>query len=541
MMTNSNANRMAGLLIVHIILRGRIATITPPFEVSTMAEPLKHIAENAVILGWDFSTGAVKCLAFDRTGKVLAESRFGTDLVTDAGVSELNPMLLEGQARATTRGVAAILGTERPWLAAGISATHHTNARISPHGEPIRRAICWNDQTLAAYHETGLARLGGQERARALTGGPWAVRYSLSHLVKDEATLAAESWTRPQALMPHGSMAAYYLTGAWGTSSISSAASTGIMDLRTNRWCRGMLDALANPIYRDLAWNSLPRILDDNSPMGRLSESVASDARLAVAQRAHIFPTLDDQAAGLVGGGATDAGHVAVILGNSAVVNSSADRLPERGTLDCMKLNWGPYLWMRCYSNGAQFLDRVVGPKPDWAMLEAAAAAVAPGCDGVSVLPFALSEPSIGVAMPRVEWAPRQPDDIGIKVRAAFEAIAYLIAMAVAEHEAAGQRITRVSVSGGIAKSDTMVAILASVLNRPIERLESDEGPALGAAVAAVADYESCQRRQAGDPAPYSIADAVSQMVRFRGTVVPVAAWVPNYERGLMDFRRQLQ
>jgi len=40
------------------------------------------------------------------------------------------------------------------------------------------------------------------------------------------------------------------------------------------------------------------------------------------------------------------------------------------GTLDAMRLNWGPYLWMRCYNNGAQFLDRVVGPSPDWADLE---------------------------------------------------------------------------------------------------------------------------------------------------------------------------
>ena len=62
-----------------------------------------------------------------------------------------------------------------------------------------------------------------------------------------------------------------------------------------------------------------------------------------------------------------------------------------------MRLNWGPYLWMRCYNNGAQFLDRVVGERPDWEALERAARACPPGCDGAAVLPFVAPEPSLGV------------------------------------------------------------------------------------------------------------------------------------------------
>ena len=65
-----------------------------------------------------------------------------------------------------------------------------------------------------------------------------------------------------------------------------------------------------------------------------------------------------------------DAGQVAVILGNSAVVNSSSGQLLATGSLDAMRLNWGPYLWMRCYNNGAQFLDHIVGANPHWDDLE---------------------------------------------------------------------------------------------------------------------------------------------------------------------------
>src|SRR5260221_64573 len=81
-----------------------------------------------------------------------------------------------------------------------------------------------------------------------------AIRYSLSHLLKDEESLSPSDWQRTWRILPHGSLAAGFLTDNFDTASISAAASTGIMDLRTGQWCRGMLDALANPEHRELAW-----------------------------------------------------------------------------------------------------------------------------------------------------------------------------------------------------------------------------------------------------------------------------------------------
>jgi sugar (pentulose or hexulose) kinase len=215
--------------------------------------------------------------------------------------------------------------------------------------------------------------------------------------------------------------------------------------------------------------------------------------------------------------------------------------LPRSGTLDAMRLNWGPYLWMRCYSNGAQFLDRVVGPNPDWPALEKAARAVPPGANGAVVLPFVLSEPSIGVHAPRFEWVGGEPADVGVRIRAAFEALAYLIALAVREHEAAGQKITRVTISGGIARSELMGEVLASVLDCPLERLVSAEGPALGAAVAALAGLETHLRRQRDIAEPFTVADAVGAMVKFRDPVAPRLEWVPAYRDGLKRFEQRVK
>jgi xylulokinase len=509
-----------------------------------VAEPLRCVAPDSVIAGWDFSTGAVKCLAFDLDGRTLAEVRLPTDLWTAGGVSELNLMQLEGQARASTRALAARLremGRLSQWVAAGVSATHHTAGRIDRDRVQVRRAICWNDHSLAPYHARGLERLGGPERVRDLIGGPWAVRYSLSHLVKDEEHLPAEAWRRTDRILPHGALAAGFLTGDFDVCSVSAAASTGLMDLRTKQWRREMLDALATPEYRDLAWKQLPRIVEETNLIGPLSSSLALEAQIDEARRPLVYPTSDDQQAGLAGGGAVEAGQVAVVLGNSAVVNSSSADLPASGSLDAMRLNWGPYLWMRCYNNGAQFLDRVVGERPDWDKLEHDARACPPGCDGAAVLPFASPEPSVGVHAPRFGWRPSEPSEPGRRFRASLEALAYLIARGVQEHEAAGQKITRISVSGGIARSDLMCEILATVLDRPLERLHSFEGPALGAAATALAALETHLRRRQGVAAPFTTADAVAVLVKFRNPVAPNPAWRAAYQEGLRAFEQWLQ
>lgn len=504
---------------------------------------LQQVSPQSIITGWDFSTSGVKCLAFDLDGNTVADVRLPTDLWTKDGVSELSVLQLEGQARASVRMMAAKLrsmGKLDDWIAGGISATHHTAGRIDAQQAQVRRMICWNDQTLADYHARGLKRLGGQKKVRDLIGGPWAIRYSLSHLVKDEETLNETDWQRTARIGQHGGLAAGFLTGNFDVVSVSAAASTGLMDLRTGQWRKEMLGALADAQHRDLVWQQLPRIIDQFEPIGPLAASLSADVGISPINIPMIFPTSDDQQAGLIGGGAVDSGQVAIILGTSAVVNGSSNQLPKTENLDVMKLNWGPYLWMRCYTNGAGSVNQVVGANPDWAALEEQGRAIPPGCDGTSLSPFLFAEPSLGVVNKNFGWEPKQPREPGKKFRAALEALAYLIALGVRQHEESGQKITRITVSGGIARSRLMCEILASVLNRPLELLVSDEGPALGAAVTALAAIENFRRRAARQAEPYPLGDAVAKMVRFKTPVEPVAPWVAAYDKGLKEFKKRI-
>ena len=85
-----------------------------------------------------------------------------------------------------------------------------------------------------------------------------------------------------------------------------------------------------------------------------------------------------------------------------------------------------------------------------------------------------------------------------------------------------------------------MGEILASVLNRPLERLVSNEGPALGAAATALAGLESHLRFRAGQTEPYPFGDAVARMVKFREPVQPRRDWLEAYSTGLRAFEARL-
>jgi MYXO-CTERM domain-containing protein len=86
-----------------------------------------------------------------------------------------------------------------------------------------------------------------------------------------------------------------------------------------------------------------------------------------------------------------------------------------------------------------------------------------------------------------------------------------------------------------------MCEILATVLDRKLERLQSDEGPALGAAVTALAALETHRRRQKGEMNPFPVADAVPVLVKFRDPVQPNPGWRATYQNGLRAFEERLK
>jgi xylulokinase len=90
-----------------------------------------------------------------------------------------------------------------------------------------------------------------------------------------------------------------------------------------------------------------------------------------------------------------------------------------------------------------------------------------------------------------------------------------------------GARPEVARVSGGGARSGLWLRIVASVLGLPLERTESEEGSAFGAALLAGV--------RAGVFA--DVHEAVARCVRVRDRIEPDAAWTAAYEEGYARYR----
>jgi hypothetical protein len=59
--------------------------------------------------------------------------------------------------------------------------------------------------------------------------------------------------------------------------------------------------------------------------------------------------------------------------------------------------------------------------------------------------------------------------------------------------------------------------------------------------VTSLAALETHRRRQAGDLEPFTVADAVQVLVKFREPAEPNPQWQPVYAQGFQDFEDRLR
>ena len=284
-------------------------------------------------------------------------------------------MQLEGQARASVRGIASELRRIRRlnWVAGGISATHHTAGRIDADHVQVRRAICWNDQTLAdvSRHRPGAARRPG-EGARAdrrPVGDPLQPQPPRQGRGEADRGGLAAYRPYPAARLPRRRLP----DGQVRQCSVSSAASTGIMDLRTDRWRTGCSTRWSGRSTATWPQRTCRRssITSSRSAGSRSQLRSKRVCRTACGHGSSRPPTTSKPAWSAAARSTPDRWPSSSATRRSSIRRRAS--CPATDALDVMRLNWGPYLWMRCYNNGAQFLDRVVGREPDWAKLEEAA------------------------------------------------------------------------------------------------------------------------------------------------------------------------
>jgi xylulokinase len=461
------------------------------------------------LVGLDVGTTSVKALSLSPEGHVLARAEESYGLSTPRpGWAEQDP---EDWWMAAERALSA-LGAEP--TAIGLSGQMHGLVVLDEGDRVLRPAILWNDQRTEAEcaeieDRVGLSRLIQLTGNRALTGftAPkllWLRRHEPATYARIAHVLLPKDYVRLR------------LTGEHAID-VADASGTLLFDVARRRWSEEMLEALE----LDPAW--LPRALESPEISGTTAAGIPVAAGAG------------DQAAAALGVGVDRPGPVSVVLGTSGVVFGA---LPEFAADPQARVHafchavpggWHAMGVMLSAGGSLRWLRDALGRGHGYEELTTAAEEWPAGSEGLTFLPYLTGErtphadPHARAAFAGLTLR----HDLAALVRAVLEGVAYGLRDSLELLRELGVDPRAGYASGGGARSELWLRILASVLGLPIRRAATDEGSAYGAAL--LGGVAAGVFRD--------VHEAVASCVRLLDPIEPDPQWSAAYDRGYRRFQ----
>jgi xylulokinase len=465
----------------------------------------------SVAVGLDVGTSGVKALAVAEDGEIVGRAEVGYPLSTPKpGWAEQDP---EDWWRGTQQALEELGADDVAGI--GLSGQMHGLVALDADEHVLRPAILWNDQRTGAECEAieeriGLSALIAATGNRALTG---FTAPKLLWLREHEP----EVYERIAHILLPKDYVRLRLCGERAID-VADASGTLLFDVAHRRWSEEVCAALEI----DMEW--LPRALESPEISGHTSDGVPVAAGAG------------DQAAGALGVGVVEAGApLSVVLGTSGVVFSAlpafAADAEARVHAFCHAVpeTWHAMGVMLSAAGSLAWLRNSLGGGLDYGDLVKEAEGWPPGVEGLTFLPYLA-----GVRTPHPDPDARGAfaglglrHDRGALVRAVLEGVAFGLRDSLDLIAELGPLPDRGRVSGGGARSEEWLRIVASVLELPLERTAADEGAAFGAAL-----LGGVAGGLWGSP-----AEAAEAAVRPSSTVEPVAEWVEPYREQREVFR----
>ncbi len=480
-----------------------------------------------IYIGIDAGTQSTKTLAFDAaSGRVLASAAAAYDLIPNLppGYKEQDPQVWLDAVDSTMQEVLAQV--ERAAVRGiGVSGQQHGFVPVDAAGRVIRPAKLWNDTSTTAECREIMDACGGPEEFQRKTGNrlpPGFTAGKILWLKKHEPkNFAALRWV----LLPHDYIN-FWLSGV-KRMEYGDASGTGLLDVSSRTWSREAVDA----IDAGLA-DKLPPLTPSREPCGNLAAALGQRWRLPAS--VVISAGGGDNMMGAIGTGNVRAGIVTCSLGTSGTIYACSDTpvTDPQGDVAAFCDSTGKWLPLVCTMNVTVATEMVRQRfAMDHAAASQAAASVAPGSDGLMLVPFFEGERT-----------PNCPDGTGVffgirpatydaahMMRAAMEGATLGLNYGFARLRELGVRPSEVRLTGGGAKSAVWRQILADVFDVPVVCLKIEEGAALGAALQAMWAAEG------GEVA--SLSDRVLQPDEST-RAVPDAARAALYRESQMLFNR---
>jgi xylulokinase len=470
------------------------------------------------VFGIDVGTSGVKGLAIDGEGAVLATAEAAYSLSTPRpGWAEQDP---EDWWQASRQVLAQLSAEAGAPAAVGLSGQMHGLVALGRDGAVLRPAILWNDQRTGEQCAEIEERLG-LERLIELTGNralPGFTAPKLLWLRRHEPDV----YGRIDRVMLPKDYVRLRLCGEHATD-VADASGTLLLDVAERRWS----EELVSELEIDPAW--LPPVLESPERSGTTGDDGPLPAGVPVAAGA------GDQAAGAIGVGVDQPGPLSIVLGTSGVVFTALPSFASdsRGRIHAfchaVPETWHAMGVMLSAAGSLRWLRDVAAPGVGYEELVAQARDWPAGTEGLTFLPYLAGERT-----PHADPGARGAfvglslrHDRGALTRAVLEGVAFGLRDSLDLITELGVAPSIGRVSGGGARSDLWLAIVASVLELPLERVAVDEGAAFGAAIlgGVAAGMWS------------DVPEAVSATVRPRGRIEPVAEWIEPYREQRERFR----
>jgi sugar (pentulose or hexulose) kinase len=442
----------------------------------------------AYVIGLDSSTTATKAVVWNREGRAVADGR------AEFGLALPRPGWHEQDAedwwRSTAAAVRAALRSVDASDIEAICLTHQreTFVCLDENGRAVRPAIVWMD-----VRSTRQVEQFGSEEVHRLTGKPadtTPALYKLLWLREHEP----ETIRRTRWVADVHAFLVNRLTGEWRTTT-ACADPLGLVDMEREDWSDDLLARIG------LGRDRVPTLVRPGDVIGELSATASEQLGLAAG-----LPVVggagDGQSAGL-GANVTQPGRAYMNVGTAVVAGTVSDRYAwDRAFRTLFGAVPGTYLMETLLQGGTYtvnwFLDRIatldarrmgVGLQ-DVDVLEAAAARVGPGADGLLLVPYWASAqtPYWDPAARGILFGLAGHHGKEHMFRALMEGIAFEQRLALEGMERGVERPLEVLLTtGGGSRSALWRQILADVTRKTVVACREAETTSLGAGIHAAA------------------------------------------------------
>ncbi|RTZ92901.1 MAG: xylulokinase, partial [Planctomycetota bacterium] len=439
----------------------------------------------SLYLGLDVGTQGVKGVVIDPDARpcVIARAGQALDLLPGlpAGAAEQHP---DDWWNAVVEVVHQLLSDEAVDTVSiagiGVSGQQHGSVFVDENDRVVRAAKLWCDTSTAAEARELTETIG-----RAVPVGftaskvMWLARHEPDHWQGTDGVL-----------LPHDFIN-LRLTGE-RTMEAGDASGTGWFDVRE----RCFDDAAVAAVDPQLA-GKLPRLLETGEAVGTVSPAAAQ--QLGIPEGILVAPGGGDNMMSAIGSGATRSGTVVMSLGTSGTVFTRCDApvIDPEGLIAPFCSSDGAWLPLLCVMNCTNVTEEVRnGYFPDdpdaLERLTDLAAAVEPGCGGVSFVPFLHGErvPDLPDATGTITGLRPGSFAPGVIFRAALEGITANLAMGVERMKRLGVTVDGLRLVGGGSKNPLWRQMIADAMQVPVTLPEEPESGALGAALQALWTHE---------------------------------------------------